>query len=167
MTWFEGVGEHTGQPADTFQLVTFGSSFNVMNRQEALAESQRILRAGGWFACMWNHRDLKNPIQEKIENIIRSYVKDYAYGARRENQIEVIRESRRFEDIRAFNGRVIHPISVEDVIEGWRSHGTLYRQAGNRFSEIIADIAAMLHALGTENIVVLYETHVWMPRILK
>ena len=40
VTWYEGVGEHTGQPSDTFRLVTFGSSFNVTNRQEALEESR-------------------------------------------------------------------------------------------------------------------------------
>ena len=55
--WYEGVGEHTGMDADTFDLVTFGSSFNVCNRQEALIEVKRILKHNGWFACMWNHRD--------------------------------------------------------------------------------------------------------------
>lgn len=27
--WFEGVGEHTGMEDNTFDMVTFGSSFNV------------------------------------------------------------------------------------------------------------------------------------------
>ena len=39
--WYEGVGEHTGMDADTFDLVTFGSSFNVCNRQEALIEVKK------------------------------------------------------------------------------------------------------------------------------
>lgn len=58
VSWFEGVGEHTGMAGNQFDLVTFGSSFNVCNRQEALEEAKRILKDGGWFACMWNHREL-------------------------------------------------------------------------------------------------------------
>ena len=42
--WFEGVGEHTGMESNKFDLVTFGSSFNVCNRQEALLETKRILK---------------------------------------------------------------------------------------------------------------------------
>ena len=164
VTWYEGVGEHTGQPSDTFQLVTFGSSFNVTNRQEALEESQRILKKGGYFACMWNWRDLNDPIQSEIENIIKSYVKDYSYGTRREDQTEVIRESGRFEDIQSFSGRVVHEVPVEDVIEGWRSHGTLHRQVGDKFGAVVDDIAAYLHGLGRNSIPVPYETHIWRAR---
>ncbi len=165
--WFEGVGEHTGQPADMFDLVTFGSSFNVTNRQEALEESQRILKPNGWFACMWNHRDLSDPIQKKIENIIKSYVKDYSYGTRREDQTEVIKASGRFDNIQQFNGQVVHSVPIEDIIEGWRSHGTLFRQAGDNFSAIIEDIANMLKSLNKESIDVPYETNGWMARVIK
>lgn len=52
VSWFEGVGEHTGMEENKFDLVTFGSSFNVCNCQEALAEAKRILKGSGWFACM-------------------------------------------------------------------------------------------------------------------
>ena len=167
ITWFEGIGEHTGQPANTFDLVTFGSSFNVTNRQEALEETQRILKSDGWFACMWNHRDLSDPIQMKIENIIKSYVKDYDYGTRREDQTDVIKSSGRFENIQSFAGKVTHSVSVEDVIEGWRSHGTLFRQAGDNFSAIIEDISDMLKSMNKESLNVPYETHVWMARVIK
>lgn len=167
VTWFEGVGEHTGQPADTFQLVTFGSSFNVTNRQEALEESQRILKSGGYFACMWNHRDLADAIQKNIENIIKSYVKDYSYGTRREDQTEIIQASGRFEDICSFSGKVTHEVDVEDAIEGWRSHGTLHRQAGDKFPQVVEEIASFLRGLKTATIAVPYETKVWMARVIK
>ena len=65
--WFEGIGEHTGMRDNEFDIVTFGSSFNVCNRQEALKESKRILKSKGWFACMWNHRKLEDPLQKQIE----------------------------------------------------------------------------------------------------
>ena len=83
--WFEGTGEKTGQPDATFDLVTFGSSFNVTDRELALKETARILKPEGWFACMWNHRDLSDPLQSKIEAIIGSHVEGYSYGSRRED----------------------------------------------------------------------------------
>ena len=64
--WFEGVGEHTGMETGKFDMVTFGSSFNVCDRQEALKESRRLLKQGGWFACMWNHRDLNDLLQNRL-----------------------------------------------------------------------------------------------------
>ena len=41
--WHEGTGETTGQAAQTFNMVTFGSSFNVCDRPQALKETARIL----------------------------------------------------------------------------------------------------------------------------
>lgn len=73
-----------------FDVVTFGSSFNVCNRQEALAEAKRILKDGGCFVCMWNHRDLNAPLQKEIEDILKREIADYDYGTRQEDQTEVI-----------------------------------------------------------------------------
>ncbi len=165
--WFEGVGEHTGQPDGQFKLVTFGSSFNVCNRLEALQESRRILVDNGWFACMWNHRNLDNPIQRNIEEIIKSYVDDYSYGTRREDQTEIIKESGCFEDIKAFSGSVVHNVNVEDVVEAWKSHGTVERQAKDKFDSIISDIEKYLYGLKVKEIQVPYITRIWMARVIK
>ena len=62
--WFEGTAEDTLQDDSQFDAVTFGSSFNVCDQEKALKESLRICKPGGWFSCMWNHRDLEDsPIQ--------------------------------------------------------------------------------------------------------
>ena len=120
MQWFEGVGEHTGMEAGRFDIVTFGSSFNVCNRQEALLESKRILKPQGWFACMWNHRDLDDPLQAEIENILKQEIEGYSYGTRREDQTEVINESGLFKEVIYVEGTVVHDVLAEDFIEGWK-----------------------------------------------
>lgn len=165
--WTEGVGEDTRQPDTAFKLVTFGSSFNVTDRSKSLAEAQRILRADGWFACMWNHRDLSDPVQAQIEDIIKHYVPEYSYGTRREDQTEVIKESGRFDQIQAFSGSVIHDVKAEDIVEGWRSHGTVHRQAGDKFSCIIKDIEDYIMGMKKDFIVVPYVTRVWMAHVIK
>lgn len=165
--WFEGVGEHTGQPSNTFDLVTFGSSFNVTNRQEALVETKRILKRDGWFACMWNHRDLSDPLQAKIEAVIKKHVPEYSYGTRREDQTDVIKESNLFDCIQSFSGKVVHKVPSDDVIEGWRSHGTVHRQAPELFEVIIGDIADVIRAEHSDTITIPYVTHVWCARVKK
>ena len=111
--WHEGTGEATGQADSTFDMVTFGSSFNVCDRNQALTETARILKPNGWFACMWNHRNLEDPIQEKIENIIKSNIQNYGYGTRRESQTSIIDESGLFGPVVHLDAIVRHQQSVE------------------------------------------------------
>lgn len=167
VTWVEGTGEHTGQPEGAFALVTFGSSFNVTDRAAALAESARLLRPGGWFACMWNHRDITDPLQRRIEDAIRHRVPAYAYGTRREDQTDVINASGLFGTVERIEGSETHRQTVADCIEAWRSHGTLQRQAGDQFSAVIADIADVLHATGRDTLDVPYVTRVWLAPVKK
>ncbi|MCH7624022.1 MAG: methyltransferase domain-containing protein, partial [Nitrospinae bacterium] len=95
--WFEGTGEKTGQTASSFDMVTFGSSFNVTDRQAALRETARILTPRAWFACMWNHRNLDDPLQAEIEGAIKFHISGYDYGTRREDQDPIIQASGLFE----------------------------------------------------------------------
>jgi len=162
--WFEGTGEETGRPSGAYHLVSFGSSFNVTDREKALAETSRLLRPGGWFTCMWNHRKLDDPIQARIESIIHDAVPEYAYGTRRSDQQEVIEASRLFRPVKKIEGGVLHRQSVEDCIEAWRSHATLQRQAGDAFAAVIREIAAYLHGLGTDAIAIPYTTRAWVAQ---
>ena len=162
--WFEGVGEDTGMETGKFDLVTFGSSFNVCDRQQALAETNRILKPNGWFACMWNHRDLEDPIQKKIEDIIKKNIPDYSYGTRREDQTEVIEQSGLFGPVKFLSGRVEHHLDAERFIEGWKSHGTVYRQSPEVFEKIIAEIRQAVEQLNQETIMVPYTTRIWMAQ---
>lgn len=148
VSWFEGVGEHTGMEEGKFDLVTFGSSFNVCNRQEALTEAKRILKDSGWFACMWNHRDLNDPLQIEIENVLKKEIADYDYGTRREDQTEVINQSGLFGKVVYIEGNVLHEVLAEDFIEGWKSHGTLKRQSGDKFDIINEEIRKVVEAKG-------------------
>lgn len=159
--WHEGVGEDTGQATGAFRLVTFGSSFNVTDRPKALIEASRILASKGWFACMWNHRDLDDPIQSAIEGVIRRHLPAYDYGTRREDQTQVINASKLFEAVQYFEGSVRHTQATTDCIDAWRSHGTLQRQAGPKFAAIGGEIGEYLNGLQRKSIEVPYVTRVW------
>jgi SAM-dependent methyltransferase len=162
--WFEGTGENTGRESRTYELVTFGSSFNVTDRPRALKEAHRILRPAGWFACMWNHRDLTDSLQAAVENVIRKHLPDYGYGVRREDQTEVIAASSLFHRPVQLEGTVVHTVSAESWANAWRSHATLQRQAGDKFARIVDDIIDYVAAHAVGQIEIPYTTRIWVAQ---
>lgn len=165
VTWLEGSAEDTKQRTQFFDIVTFGSSFNVCQRDKALVETARILKPRGYFACMWNHRDLSDQIQSVIESIIKQSIKNYQYGSRREDQEEVINACGLFEKIDKLEGTVIHHQQKADCVEAWRSHATLARQAGDKFKEIVRQIEEYLFSFAGDSIEVPYTTRIWVARL--
>lgn len=165
VSWYEGTGEQSGQSQKTFDMVTFGSSFNVCDRQLALKEAARILKPHGWFACMWNHRHLDDPIQSEIEAIIKSRVTSYGYGTRREDQTAVIDASGLFGSVVHVDSRVMHEQSIAECVEAWRSHATLERQAGATFPKVVQAIEDYLQSLGKVSIQIPYSTNIWVAQL--
>ena len=160
--WSEGVGECTGMEDSKFDLVTFGSSFNVCERMKALAESRRILKERGWFACMWNHRDLS----AEIESIFKEDIAGYDYGTRRQDQTDIINESGLFDSVVYIEGNVTHRVAVEDFIEGWKFHGTLQRQSKEKFELINCKIRELIESEAEDYIQVPYTTRIWMAQAM-
>jgi ubiquinone/menaquinone biosynthesis C-methylase UbiE len=167
--WEEGTGEKTNQDSKIFDIVTFGSSFNVCDRKSALNETARILKPNGWFACLWNHRDLQNNIQASIEKIILNHVPNYSYGSRRENQEPIIKNSGLFSEVIHLSSEIVHSQTITDCIEAWKSHATLERQSGKNFGQIIYEIEKYLKDYGqlnsTNQIPIPYRTNIWMAQV--
>lgn len=164
--WVQAVAEDTGQPDGSFHLVTFASSFNVTDQPRALREAARILRPGDWLACLFNHRELADPIQHEVQCIIEREVPEFRHGSRREDQLPVIAASGLFGPIDTFAREVRHRLSRSDYVQAWYSHCTLKRQAGDRFAQVVQAIADRLLQRGLEDLEVPYQTRVWMAQRL-
>lgn len=162
--WHAGTGERTGLPDRGVRAVSFGSSFNVVEQKATLRECRRIVEPRGWFCCMWNHRDLDDPLQARIEAIIRGAIPDYQYGSRREDPTAVLVESELFEDVQPFAASFAAVMNRDAVMDAWRSHGTLARQAGPAFDEILDAISATLK---TAEVRVPYTTRGWYAQFGK
>jgi ubiquinone/menaquinone biosynthesis C-methylase UbiE len=167
-TWSVGTGEATGLPTSSVFAVFFGSSFNVVDQSLALSEATRILVPHGWFACMWNHRDLEDPIQREIESIIKSSIPAYSYGSRREDPTNIINTSGQFSATKSVEGSFVWKMPKSDIIVAWKSHATLKRQAGSnsKFNNIIRKIASYLEKL-PEIIDVPYTTRIYFAQKIK
>jgi ubiquinone/menaquinone biosynthesis C-methylase UbiE len=167
VSWSIGTGEATGLANASAYAVFFGSSFNVVDQRLALTEVARILLPGGWFACMWNHRDLEDPVQKQIEAVIKAHIPDYSYGSRREDPSGVIDASQRFSTVSSIERAFLWEMPRSDIIAAWKSHATLKRQAGSdaRFARIIAEISSYLGGLPA-TVAVPYATRIYYAQLL-
>jgi ubiquinone/menaquinone biosynthesis C-methylase UbiE len=149
VTWSVGTGESTGLQSASAHAIFFGSSFNVVDQGLTLIEVARVLKSRGWFGCMWNHRDLDDPVQQHIESIIKSSIPAYSYGLRREDPTSVIATSTLFSATKIIERGFNWKMAKSDIVVAWRSHATLKRQAGSDslFATIIENISSYLDGL--------------------
>ena len=163
ISWSEGTGENTGLNDSSVYAAFFGSSFNVVNQPMALKEVSRILVPGGWFGCIWNHRDVEDSLQKEIENIITSFLPNYDYGLRRQDPSPIISDSGLFSEVIHVEERFYVSMKTSNIIDAWKSHNTLFRQSDGKFSDIIKEISNILTA---DEYLVPYFTRIWFSNCL-
>lgn len=125
-------------------LLTFGSSFNVVPPHTALDTAARLLRPHGWLVALWNHRDLDDPLQARLQHAIERFVPDYAHGSRRDDPSATIEADARFGRVERIDARLLHRVPARDFVEGFRAHATLVRQAGDAFDAVIEAMHAVV-----------------------
>lgn len=160
--WNEGTAEITGLPDSSQKLVTFGSSFNVCDQNVALSEMARILESNGWLACFWNHRDLEDPLQRSIEEVIAQHVSSFDYGTRRQNQEPLLRSCTSIRQVHYLELAVVHQIHKDSIKNAWRSHATLQRQTEATFNQVLLAIDKVIDSCSSELIDVPYKTKMWL-----
>lgn len=171
VVWLIGTGEVTHLGDDSVDWFAMGSSFNTTDRERCLAEARRVLRPGGWFTCMWNHRELeRDPIQRRVEGIIRRRVPDYTHGTRREDQTGVIARSGLFDPPEALAVEQEVERGLEEYLGAWRSvknpHWDLATPAGQAlFEALCQDIRDEVGADARLRMV--YTTRAWTARVRK
>lgn len=157
--WIEGTAESTTLTPNQYDLVTFGSSFNVVNHTLALTESLRLLKSNGFLSLIWNHRDLDDPLQNNIENIIQNHIPNYDYGTRREDPTPLVLSSEQFRLLKHNKIPTTHQCHATTFLSAWHAHATLKRQAGATFDSILSGISKLI---GTNTILKIpYHTQMW------
>lgn len=159
--WSTGTGEQTRLPTAAYDLVTFGSSFNTTDRAESLREAARLLHDRGYFACIWNHRQLDDPLQATIEALIKKRIPGYSHGTRRGDQGVVIAASGLFGPATRVAEPFTFRTSTTEWVDTWYSHATLQRQAGESFKDLVEEIGATVRTFAGDHVEVPYTTVGW------
>lgn len=163
--WIRASGDATTLPDSTYDLVTFGSSFNVIDRSDALKESARLLKKGGYVAAMWNHRDLTTPIQALANEAILKIIPEYEGGTRRESQEDIIKACPLFDNYSYIAADYIFHQSIDTYLSAWQSVKNKYwdlatKEGREKFDAICENMRASLPA----EFDILYTTKIYMAR---
>lgn len=73
---FDGTAESIPLPDGSVDAVTCGQAFHWFRVEEALREIHRVLRPGGALALVWNIRDLSDPLQARVQEILAPHGED-------------------------------------------------------------------------------------------
>ena len=167
ISWSTGVGEKTLLRSNSYYCVFFGSSFNTVNYSKTIKEIKRIVIERGYFCCLWNHRNLRDTHQKKIENIIKNFIPMYNYGKRRLNYKKILLKEKAFTNVKKLSTKFVVTINKNDFINAWKSHGTLRKncQNSNQFHQVINEISTYVSSIKTNYIKVPYETVAYIARL--
>ncbi len=157
--WLACRGEALSVQSGSFQLVAYGSSFNVLPAQSALDECARVLVPGGHWFALWNHRDLEDPLQREVESLISRHIPDYDYGQRRVSPESEVAAHGAFSNITMAQQRFMVHIDTADWMLAWQAHATLQRQAGPRLPRILDDLRGLVGTAQTLRVP--YFTRLW------
>ena len=166
--WVLASGESTTLTAASADLFALGSSFVCMRQADALAEAHRVLKPGGSFACLYNHRDLDgDSIQRSVEAIFRDEVPGYRRGGRRDDQTAAILAGGLFTDVHLLEARQEVRRSVDAYLDAWRSVRNPSFDAGSpegarRFERVLRRIRAELG--DRTELAIPYVTRCWVAR---
>lgn len=84
----DGYAENTNLQNKSVDLITAAQAFHWFKGNETKAEFKRILRENGKVALIWNQRDIGEPIQSELNNILDKSVPDHRGHAHHESDVE-------------------------------------------------------------------------------
>jgi len=162
-TWTKATGIDTALEANAYNWVTFGSSFNVIDRELGLKETYRILKSNGYFTCMWNHRNLNCPIQKIAEDVIESFVPAYDRGVRREDQRPVLEQyPNLFKNICYVEVDFDVDRTIDEYILAWQSVKNKYWDLETKEGqELFSKITQKMREVLPEQFKIQYTTRSW------
>ena len=77
-----GTAEKIPLPAGSVDAVTVAQAFHWFDPERAVPELRRVLRPGGALALLWNTRDLDDPLQAKIDELLEPFKVDTEHTER-------------------------------------------------------------------------------------
>jgi SAM-dependent methyltransferase len=169
LNWVEGSAERTGLSKGLYDLVSMASSFHWPDFDRAVAEFGRLLKSGGYFAALWNTRDISgNTLLEKIEAKLHELVPGLKRVSSGRSEFTASLEKRLracgvFEDVFYLEGRHTEQQTPKRYIGLWQSVNDVRVQAGpecfQRFLDYLVEETS-----GVEHINAVYLTRAWVAK---
>jgi SAM-dependent methyltransferase len=159
----DGVAEDLPFADGSVDVVTVAQAFHWFDHARALPELHRVLRPGGWLALFWNMRDLENPLQRGVEDLLRPFRGDVV-PQRQGRWRAPLAESTLFgpEESRFF--RYEQQFTVQNLCDRVASTSFVAMLPSHERADLLARVAALASGL-EEPFLFPYETEVQLfPR---
>jgi len=169
ITWVEGSAEDTTLPSAGYDLVSMASSFHWPDFDRAVAEFKRLLKPGGFFAALWNPRDLAGqPLLEDFEAKIKELAPTLKRVSSGNSEFTAALTARLekcgvFSEVIYLEGRHVEEQSPERYIGLWESVNDVRVQAGEEKFELFLDYVRE-KTKGLDHIKARYQTRAWLAR---
>ena len=164
--WHANEGTKTGLATGSAQLVSYGSSFNVLGAKAAIDEALRLMGGVGHVLLVWNHRDLSDDLQIAVEALIQRHIPSYSRGARREDPSPIWAEHAELRSVHRCEASLQVRQPLVDFVNGFRAHGTLIRQLGSELDALLDEIYRMLApSCAQGQIEVPFHTRAWCLKV--
>ena len=66
----DGTAEAIPLPDASADAITVAQAFHWFDHERAIPELHRVLKPGGWLVLIWNSRDMNDPLQRGIEDLL-------------------------------------------------------------------------------------------------
>ena len=169
IAWRAGSAEASTLPAGQYDLVSMASSFHWPDFKGALAEFERLLKPGGYFAALWNTRDVAGiPLLEDFEAELKRLAPDMKRVSSGRSEFcdaltGRLETSGVFSQVLYLEGHHLEFQSPEHYLGLWESVNDVRVQAGpEKFGQFLDYIHEKTK--GLEQIEARYKTRCWLAR---
>jgi len=111
-----GTAEAVPLPDESVDAVVCAQAFHWFDPEPALAEIHRVLRPGGAFALVYNSRDLHDPVQKTIDEMLGPYRGAVARQWTHTHD-EVLEKTPLFGPVERKSWRSEQPVGREELLE--------------------------------------------------
>jgi SAM-dependent methyltransferase len=125
-------------------LVTAAQAFHWFDHDHALPEIHRVLRPDGALGLVWNMRDLDDPVQRGVEDLL-APVRGRRVAAQREGRWRApLAESPLFGELETAEFRFEQWFTVEDLVDRVRSTSFVAAMTDEERRPLLDDVRALV-----------------------
>ena len=159
----DGTAEQIPLPDATADVITVAQAFHWFDHDRALPELHRVLRPGGCLALFWNVRDLDDPLQRGIDELLAPH--RGALIAQREGAWRrPLEQSPLFGPVEKRSFRYAQQFTVEDLCDRVASTSFVAAMPPGEREELLVRVRALTRGLA-EPFAFPYDTEVQLtPR---
>jgi SAM-dependent methyltransferase len=140
----DGTAEAIPLDDGSAALVTFAQAFHWFDLDRALPEIHRVLRADGHLALVWNMRDLEDPVQRGVENLL-APLRARRVAAQREGRWRApLAKSPLFGEPETAEFRFEQQFSVEDLVDRVRSTSFVAAMTDDERQPLLDDVRTLV-----------------------